>query len=299
MKTLAFVVLTLLALFFVPLCAIGGILNIYASFLMFNQRDYRQMIKNLCIAIAGFIVTAFLISVLVNTLLPKTYKLVISGDLIALIATILSIVVALVIGAVLWLWFLNKRTNRNASVTAIIDIFPSGKPLVEFIPSANLEDTKLMKLALLYAAKIKYVLGEENPEVIEIYERLLQEVVASPEIPEDDNFIERLSKNITTIYTQDDFPMATKTGERYTIRLVEGTRTFVNNDLPIQPRGLAANIPISVLLLIHAVAVRLSKENVLIFEEAFSNLNKVMFDGSKPKLFALNQAALGALSMAS
>lgn len=269
MKTLAFVFMTLLILLFVPLCAIGGILNIYASFLMFNQRDYHQMIKDLCIAIAGFTVTALLIIFLVNTLLPKTYRLFMSGDLITLVATILSVIVALIIGAVLWLWFLNKRTNSNASVTAIIDIFPSGKPLVEFVPSANLKDTRLMKLALLYAAKIKYVLGEENPQVIEVYERLMREVVASSEIPEDDNFIERLSENITTIYTQDDFPMATKTGERYTVRLIEGVRTFVNNDLPIQTRGLVANIPISVLLLAHAVAMRLSKENVPVFEAAF------------------------------
>jgi len=214
------------------------------------------------------------------------------------IAIILGVIAALVIGLLLLLLLLNMRAKSQASLTAVVDIYPSGKSHVEFIPSSNLEDQKLMKLALLYAAKIRYVQSEDHPEVVEMYEGLIDEVIAASELSDKGAFLERLSDATALVQTQDEAPAATKTGERFTIRLVEGRSTdYIQNDLPL--RGLAANLPISVLLLAHAVAVRLSEHNVFVFERAFLSLQTAMFDGRKPQLFALNQAALDALEAAS
>jgi hypothetical protein len=218
--------------------------------------------------------------------------------MITTITIVFGVIAAIVVAAILLLTLINKRAHNKASVVAVVDIYPSGKSNVEFIPDSNVEDTKLIKTALLYAAKVRYVQSEENPQIVEAYEMLMGAVVAPSELSESNDFIERLSEIAEAIQSQDAGPGATKTGERFTVRLLEGRRTdFVHTDLPV--RGLAINIPVSVVLLARAVARRIDKGNVKIFERAFANLNRKMFDGGTPQMSILNQAALDSLNAVS
>ncbi len=213
------------------------------------------------------------------------------------ILMILGIVVVLVVGLILLVLLLNRRAAKQASLTAVVDIYPSGKSHVEFVPSSGYETKQLMKLALLYAAKIRYVQSGENPQIVELYERLMDEIVAPLDLAEPSKLAERLSDFAGTFQEQIDAPAATGTGERFTIRLIEGrTGDFIHNDLPL--RGMAANPPMSVLLVMNAVVSRLSKRETQIFQQSLADLHRVMFNNNKPQLSVLNRTALVALNQA-
>jgi len=209
----------------------------------------------------------------------------------------LGVIIMLVGGVILLLTFLNKRASSRATLTAIIDIYPSGKSTVEFIPYSNIEETKLMKIALMYAAKVRYVLKDENPQILEAYRTFLEGISPSKEKIEAGEFVETLSDFTENIQKQQEFSAATKTGERFTVRLIEGRMNqFVHNDLPF--RGLAINIPISVMLLLQAVAIRLTDINGMVFETSIRNLNELMFNEETPQLGMLNRKVVEVLDYA-
>ena len=183
----------------------------------------------------------------------------------ATIYVILGIVL-IVIGIIVLLpLLLKKRASSMASLTAIIDISPTGETQIEITPSSSITDIRLIKLALLYAAKIRYLQNSEPPELIEMYRNLIEGLTESSFGKS--NFVENLSDMVKTLQNQDEALATVEKGERFTIRLIEGkTNHFVHNDLPLP--GLAANLPISVLLLMHDVIMRLDKQNIPIFERA-------------------------------
>ncbi len=158
-------------------------------------------------------------------------------------------------------------------------------------------DTQLMKIALLYAAKIRFVQSEENSQIVEAYQGLMEEALDPFESSEQRDFLLRLSNLVQMLQAPIDAPSATGTGERFIIRLIEGRSTdFVNNDLPF--RGLAANVPISVILVINAVTERLKKRNLEVLRIALTSLHEEMFNNTKPGMFEMNRAALAALEQA-
>lgn len=211
------------------------------------------------------------------------------------IAIVLSALIALIAGVGLLFLVLNLRAKKLAVLVSTVDIYPSGKSHVDFSPASQVNDLRLMKLALLYAAKIRYVQSDDNPQIAEVYEGLMDDVF--PETSPNSDFLSRLSEGFAMIQMTDGSPAATKTGERFTIRLVEGKSTdYVQNDLPF--RGLAANLPLSVFFLAHAVALHIDKDNLPVLEQAFVGLRKAMFDGGKPQLFAMSKTALALLNTA-
>ena len=58
---------------------------------------------------------------------------------------------------------------------------------------------------------------------------------------------------------------------------------------------MAANLPISVTLVMNAVASRLSQREVQILQQCASALSRTMFKFEQPELAALNHTALSAL----
>lgn len=189
--------------------------------------------------------------------------------MITTIAIVLGLLSALLVVSYSLLLLRNRQAKGKASLAVTIDINSSGSPHVDFIPSSNIEDTSLMKIALLYAAKIRYV--QTDPEIVELYQGLMEEVVAPSDLSNNNDFIARL--DIAAAVDPAQYKAATKTGERFTIRLVEDRKTdFVQCDLPF--RGLLINFPVSVLLLAHAVAIRIAEGNISIFERAFAKLNQ-------------------------
>ena len=213
------------------------------------------------------------------------------------IVIVVAVVVGVVILSIAVVLVLIKRGKARASVIATIHIEPSGKPAVEFAPCSGIDDLKLMKLALLYAAKIRWVLREEDPQVGEAYENLMQEIADPFGLSEDDDFLLRLSEIMGSVETPIDAPKASAGGERFTIRLVEGRVTdFINNDLPY--RGLVVNIPLSVGLLINGVATGIERCNLLLFRKALDNLYPAIFNENEAGLFAIGKAALVSLEEA-
>lgn len=211
------------------------------------------------------------------------------------ILIILGIVVLLIVGLVLLIPFLNRRAAKQASVMAVVDIYPSGKSHVEFVPQSGYENIQLMKLALLYVAKIRYVQSGENQQIVELYESLMEEIVDPLDLSDSGNLSKRLSEFAGTLHEQIDASATTGTGERFTIRLIEGrTGDFIHNDLPL--RGMAANPPVSALLVMNAVVSRLSEHEAQTFQQALADLYQVMFNDNKPQLTALNHTALAALN---
>lgn len=203
----------------------------------------------------------------------------------------IAIVLGLLVAAYCLLLLLNRRAKVKAVLVVTIDIDPLGNAHIEFVPFSNIEDTRLMKIALLYAAKIRYI--QTDPQIVKLYQGLMKEAVTPSD--SSNHFVVRLNKSVAVDQAQ--YKAATKTGERFTIRLVEGKTTdFVHCDIPF--RGLLGNFPISALLLAHAVAVRIDAPNIPIFERAFIILNRVMFAEDHPQLFALNRVALDSLIVA-
>lgn len=213
------------------------------------------------------------------------------------IAIVLGVLIALVVGLGLLFFVLNLRAKSLAILVSTVDIFPSGKSHVEFNPASQVEDLRLIKLALLYAAKIRCVQSDDNTQIAEAYEGLMDDVFFPSASSVSSDLLTRLSNAVEMMQAPDETPAATKTGERFTIRLIEGKSTdYVQSDLPF--RGLAVNLPVSVLILAHAVALRIDRDSLPILERAFTGLLKSMFDGGKPRLFALSQAALDLLNAA-
>jgi hypothetical protein len=213
------------------------------------------------------------------------------------IRLVLIIILGIIVLGFIFLMILKKRAESQTSLTATVDINPNGVSTVEFFSSSGYDDAQLMKLALLYAAKIRFVQSEEDPQIAEAYLGLMKEALDPSESSEHRDFLLRLSKLVQMLQAPIDAPSATGTGERFTIRLIEGKSTdFVNNDLPF--RGLAANVPISVILVINAVAERLTKRSLEVFRIALTRLHEAMFNDSKPRMFEMNRAALAALEQA-
>ena len=101
-----------------------------------------------------------------------------------IILIIFAILVSLVAGLISLGLLLNRRAASQASLTVTVDIYPSGKSYVELRPSPGYDSTQLIKLTLLYMAKIRYVQRDENPQIVDLYEQLMEEVVAPRDAPE-------------------------------------------------------------------------------------------------------------------
>ena len=135
---------------------------------------------------------------------------------------IILLIILIVVGAlVFFFWLSNKKEAKKASIIAVIEVFPSGKSIVEFIPHLNIDELRLMKLVLLYAVKIRFALVNENSEVINLYSDLFREVITPPKLENSRNFDERLKEFVEFMENKEEFSKATKTGERFTINLIE------------------------------------------------------------------------------
>ncbi|CAN5396384.1 hypothetical protein BH20ACI1_BH20ACI1_23670 [soil metagenome] len=159
---------------------------------------------------------------------------------------------------------------------ALIDIFPSGKSKIEFVHQSKIKEIKLMKIALLYAVKIAYLLESEPTEMNDAYKNLIEDIVKPLEWFPTGKMTERLSEIATMLQSQDEQPSAVMECERFFVSLVIGTEIdYVNTEIP-HP-WLVANLPISAILLSDAVASMLSHKNIEIFENQFRFFTKEMF----------------------
>ena len=189
--------------------------------------------------------------------------------------TILVIGFILLIILIIVVFLLRKRAINRAVLTAIIDMYPSGNSTVEFVPYSHISEIKLMKIALLYAVKIKYLLESEPTEIGGFYIDLIEEIIKPSERVQTGEITERISEFAAKFKLDNETPSATKSGERFLINLIEGVSTdFVDTKIPF--RGISANLPISVILLLDEITSRLSVVNIEIFENQFRFFTKEM-----------------------
>lgn len=218
----------------------------------------------------------------------------------AIIETIAGVVM-MIIGLIILLpMILNKRSASKASLTADIYILQNGESKVVFIPEINIYEMQLMKMALLYAAKIGHALGNDSPEIIQLYKDMIGSIVTPSKIdPLERDFIEKILDLIEKVKIQYKDADPSKKGEIFTVHFIEGkSRDYITSTLPFN--GIYANLPFSVICLIQAVVTRLSTENIKIFERALLHLGSIMFAPDTPlSAIKLNEVALSSLELGS
>ena len=196
-------------------------------------------------------------------------------------------------------FYFTKRTRSTAELTAVVHIFPSGKTIVEFNPYSEIKTELLVKIALLYAVKICWVLRAENPEIRNLYSDLANEIAISylDDRLDYSGIADQLRDFAANINSVDEYPGATENGEQFTIRLVGGVSgNFINNDLPLP--GLAANLPISVFLLADAVAQKLPHAELVKFGRAFASVATAIVHDSDFSLQKLNAFVIDSIERA-
>ncbi len=183
---------------------------------------------------------------------------------ISTILVVVGILIMLVGGLVVAISALRRRASDQAILKSVVKIQPSDDSTVEWTPDIDENTIRKMKLAVLYLAKIGFVLRDGDEDVKDMFSQLLESLIADGELEEDDYFFNQLS-HITTVIgasNSDNFYSAT---DVFVIELIEGvTGDHIVNDLP-RP-GLAVNIPVSVFLVLDDVASALvSDTNRMVF----------------------------------
>lgn len=77
--------------------------------------------------------------------------------------------------------------SDKTDLTAIINILHFGNSEIEFQPISDINEIKLMKLAFLYAVKVRFLLETEPLELRKMYEDLFNVIL----------HLRRLNKSIT------------------------------------------------------------------------------------------------------
>ena len=166
--------------------------------------------------------------------------------------------------------------NQQVTLTAFINISPKGNSSVEFVEKSKITKIRLIKISLLYAAKIAFLLASEPIEITQAYKNLIEEIIQPAEWSASGKITERLSEIALALQEEDIEPSAVLGGERFSISLIEGGEfDFVNTELP-NP-GFVANLPISVIFLFDATAKQLSKGMIKIFESQFQIITREIF----------------------
>lgn len=163
---------------------------------------------------------------------------------------------------------LRRRASDRATLKSVVKIEPSGISTVQWIPDANENTIRKMKLAVHYLAKIGFVLRNENEDIKNMFSQLLGSLIVDGSPKDEDYFFNQLN-HITTVIgasNSDNFYSET---DVFVIELVEGvTGDHIVNDLP-RP-GLAINIPVSAFLVLDDVASALvSDANRMVFSSVF------------------------------
>ena len=166
--------------------------------------------------------------------------------------------------------------SETVNLTAIINIFHYGNSDIEFIPSSDINEIKLMKIAFLYAVKVRFLLETEPLELKEMYQGLFEAIIKLSDWSPVGVVTERLKEVASSLEMQDEDLPYLGTDERFLINLVKGEETdYVITEIPLP--GLAVNLPISAIILSNAVASRLSMKNLEIFENQLSTFMKQVF----------------------
>ena len=167
--------------------------------------------------------------------------------------------------------------DERVILTAIINIFHSGESDIKFIPSSNINEIKLMKIAFLYAVKVRFLLETEPLDLRKMYKDLFEEITESSKWHPTGAIAERLKEMVSILEMQGEELPESLSEEEFIINLVEGEEIdYVVTKIPLP--GLAVNIPISVILLSNAIASRLSTKNLEIFENQLSTFTQLAFD---------------------
>lgn len=193
---------------------------------------------------------------------------------IILIVSIFTIFLVLTI--VFW-FVLKKRKAQKTSLTAIIDIYPSGKSNVEFNPYTEVSELKLMKIAILYLVKIRYISSSEPDEIFEMFKGIFKDIVGT-EVTNEKNHIQYKIEDYANSFRETNGEIAaTKNGERFIVNLIEGeTMDYVDTQIPF-PSGLVANLPISVIFLFEEVFSKIPSENRERFEQLLKFVSSKLF----------------------
>jgi len=191
---------------------------------------------------------------------------------------------------------MHKRADDSTTLTALVRIPKKGSASVEFAPDDNITADRLIKITILYFAKLCYVLTDDDHGVKQLFNGLLEDLVGEGTDPK--RILNRSEQTLNAIEDgMGDSPRAALEVADYRIRLIEGYRTFVNNDIPVFPRDLLGNVPISGILLLNAAARRLSPDDQTNLGRALQIfVDKVVVSSDMSGLFALNQAGLDAIA---
>lgn len=215
-------------------------------------------------------------------------------EIVLLIAVILMV---LVIAILLWYWLSIRHMQSKASITAVIE-FPVDVPAVVNLSPIDADDLTMIKFSLLHAAKIHHVLQECPNRTGEFLTSILQESTSSGKGKMFDyisDFLEQLESKMKS----EGLPRANGNKERYVAWLYEGATSFVNTELPVVPRGMAMNTPLSVLLVADYVAKRISDRNRFIFESALREfIERLASKSSKVGLLEFQGMSLTAFERA-
>ena len=184
---------------------------------------------------------------------------------------------------------LRRRSASDEVLKASISISQSSPAVVHWEPYDNLTEWRIMKLATLYVAKIGFVLDSGHPEIRDMFRTALEHLVGDDGSVPDDEFHARLEELAEGLQSLSPEPATTKTEEIFVITMVEQfSEDSISNTLPF--RGLAANVPISAILLMNDVATRITAPmNLHVFERCVAHLVREMYQIDKFDLTSLRR----------
>ncbi len=175
--------------------------------------------------------------------------------------SVLTISVLVVLFLVIVFWFFVKKQKVRSSLTAVIDIDPSGKSNVEFSPPLEITDERLIKLALLYFVKIRFLVASEPDEVFNAFKEIFGQIEEQVNENGFSSIRASIAEFAEIFRNPDGGSAATNNGERFIVSLIdESSVNHVETKLPFPP-GLAANLPISVVFLIEEVFSRIQSDD--------------------------------------
>jgi hypothetical protein len=170
----------------------------------------------------------------------------------------LLLIVAVV--AVLVLFVVLSAARQQPDLKAIVDLSEDGDSQVVFSPAEPSSDL-LLKLLLAYGAKIRWLLNNEPPAILDSFRIFAADAA---DLWDSDEVTDLLSVMPSALEVQKSFsvaPPAVAGGEQFVIRLLlhqDGSAAIINS---LPKPGLSVNIAWHFVYLMQAVRARLPLED--------------------------------------
>lgn len=204
--------------------------------------------------------------------------------------TLALIVIAIIIAIVAMSWFTRRGKQKQTVISALIDIYTTGRHHVEFIPAEGTHPVDLIQLVISYASNIVMLTMPLEVELVGGIHQLLLLNQKHYDLANEAKYRQELTELVNTPQ-QSLLPsekLAAGNVDRYQVRLIRGKeRDYSITDFSAY--SYKPNMANSLLYLYHAVVIGLDSDHLKLLHESLFALT-TYFRDTKPTV--LNNQAI-------